>query len=96
MGLLDGALVSGSKIPTSPRSVCAWPKRETSSKQCCNSWSDNLWDAEWFHLRGAAEAILEACGGSDGLVSGKSYDTLIGRTCTTQCLSNRPDGCNDS
>lgn len=90
--LINGLLTSNNALPTSPRSVCA----TTSGNQCCASWADNLSGARINWLHNAADAVLKTCRGSGGWVSGKSYDTSLGSTCTTQCLSNRPDGCNNN
>ncbi|KAJ4403739.1 hypothetical protein N0V85_005024 [Neurospora sp. IMI 360204] len=90
--LINGLLASGNNLPVSPRSVCV----TTAGNQCCTSWANNLTGARYSHLRGGAAAVLRGCRGSAGWVSGKSYDTLLGSTCTTQCLSNRPNGCNNN
>ncbi|KAK3398812.1 hypothetical protein B0T20DRAFT_218517 [Sordaria brevicollis] len=90
--LINGLLNSSNNLPVSPRSVCA----TLAGNRCCTSWANNLSGAKYYYLQSAASAILRNCRGSAGFVSGKSYDTLLGSTCTTQCLSNRPDGCNNN
>ncbi|KAI1737086.1 hypothetical protein F4680DRAFT_220208 [Xylaria scruposa] len=76
------------EIPGSPRSICGtW-----SGSQCCVSWKTPVQNAVRDNLVVAAQKALDGCRGDTG-VSGETNDTLIGSTCTTQCLSNRPDGC---
>ncbi|KAK1778536.1 hypothetical protein QBC45DRAFT_413877 [Copromyces sp. CBS 386.78] len=92
--LLNGMLTSGSHIPIRPRSVCSTIGGYMGSR-CCTSWADNLLNGHYYNLQNGAEGILNKCRTNEGWVSGKSYDTLLGSTCTTQCLSNRPNGCNN-
>ncbi|KAK3947827.1 hypothetical protein QBC32DRAFT_353212 [Pseudoneurospora amorphoporcata] len=92
--LLNGLLTSGSLLRTSPRSVCSTIGGYMGNR-CCTSWADNLLNGHYYNLQNGAEAILNKCRTNEGWVSGKSYDTLLGSTCTTQCLSNRPNSCNN-
>ncbi|KAH7635554.1 hypothetical protein SMAC4_13726 [Sordaria macrospora] len=80
--------LSGQSIPQSPRSVCL----SQGGDQCCISWANVVRDAQFYYLQNAARKVLNGCV-SGNWVSGLTRDTLIGNTCTTQCLSNRPNGC---
>ncbi|KAK3399148.1 hypothetical protein B0T20DRAFT_192550 [Sordaria brevicollis] len=90
MTLDTSVLLRDTPIPTSPRSICYYERGAT----CCVSWADNVSGAVYRHLIPASNAVRTQC--ATRWASGKSYDTLIGRTCTTQCLSDRPDGCNNN
>ena len=87
---------NGNTQATSPRSICMeWPRYG----RCCVSWSVNAPGARTNYFYSAAQKTLSTCErGANGVilssVSGKSKDTNIGGVCLTQCLSNRPDGCN--
>ncbi len=76
-------------IPSSPRSFCL----TGSGGQCCISWANVVNNAVYKDLVSSAMAVNDQCQNSAGQVSGLTRDTLIGSTCTTQCLSGRPDGC---
>ncbi|KAF7350039.1 hypothetical protein MVEN_01305600 [Mycena venus] len=78
---------SGSGVGTSPRSICT----TQNGNQCCVSWADAVSGLTQGDLVDAAQEILNDCGGSS--VSGLSRDTDLNGVCTTQCLSNRADGC---
>ncbi|KAJ8115731.1 hypothetical protein ONZ43_g4603 [Nemania bipapillata] len=79
---------SGAALPGSPRSICG----TYSGSQCCVSWANPVSGAVRDNLVSAAQKALDGCQGNTG-VSGKTSDTLIGQTCTSQCLSNRASGC---
>ncbi|GKT52492.1 uncharacterized protein ColSpa_12673 [Colletotrichum spaethianum] len=79
---------SGQSVPSSPRSFCL----TGSGGNCCVSWANPLSNAYYSQLVPAAQKVNNQCQ-SGGWVSGLSRDTLIGNTCTTQCLSDRPNGC---
>lgn len=78
-------------LPKSPRSIC----RADRCGVCCISWANPVVDAVRNELVDAAEKVFESCVSKrhNHYVSGLTRNTLIGRTCTTQCLSNRPNGC---
>ncbi|KAF9930897.1 hypothetical protein FBU30_011095 [Linnemannia zychae] len=59
----------------------------------CTSWSIAVSGGRFGYLVSAERSIETTCGTTWG-TSGLSRDTLIGGTCLTQCLSDRPDGCN--
>ncbi|KAK3392214.1 hypothetical protein B0T20DRAFT_360471 [Sordaria brevicollis] len=80
--------LSGQSIPQSPRSVCL----SQGGNQCCISWANVVQDAQFYYLQSAAWKALNGCV-SNSYVSGLTRDTLIGNTCTTQCLSDRASGC---
>ncbi|KAJ2991473.1 hypothetical protein NUW58_g2500 [Xylaria curta] len=86
--LVDDLRGSGASLPDSPRSICA----TYSGKQCCVSWHNPVSEAIRDNLVAAAQKALDGCRGNTG-VSGRTSDTLIGRTCTAQCLSDRATGC---
>ncbi|KAK3317511.1 hypothetical protein B0T19DRAFT_479584 [Cercophora scortea] len=74
-------------IPASPRSFCL-----SSGGTCCVSWANVATGAVWSTLINGANKLVSQCN-SNGAVSGLTRDTLVGSTCTTQCLSNRATGC---
>ncbi|KAK3489858.1 hypothetical protein B0T13DRAFT_406112 [Neurospora crassa] len=80
--------LSSQAIPQSPRSVCL----SQGGNQCCISWANVVQDAQFYYLQSAARKALNGCV-SSSYVSALTRDTLIGNTCTTQCLSNRATGC---
>ncbi|KAJ4390440.1 hypothetical protein N0V85_007222 [Neurospora sp. IMI 360204] len=80
--------LSTQSIPQSPRSVCL----TQGGNQCCISWANVVQDAQFWYLQSAASKALNGCV-SNSYVSGLTRDTLIGNTCTTQCLSDRASGC---
>jgi hypothetical protein len=87
--LINALRSSGNeRLRRSPRSICL----DQGTSRCCTSWANDALSSTRSHLVNAAEQMLNACG-SRGWVSGYTYDTLLGSTCTKQCLSNRPDGC---
>ncbi len=89
--LISAMQAAGSNgIPGSTRSVCLDPDNQT---RCCASWSHPASFQEQ-NLVPAARSVRNSCN-SNGGISGTSHDTLLGSTCLTQCLSNRPDGCAD-
>ena len=75
-------------IPASPRSLCL----DGSGGKCCVAWTTPVTSALYINLADAARDVLAACARTD-LVSGWTVDTLIGNTCTNQCLSNGAMGC---
>ncbi|RPB25476.1 hypothetical protein L211DRAFT_783095 [Terfezia boudieri ATCC MYA-4762] len=78
----------GNTVPRSPRAVCL----SQSGNQCCTSWAKEMSNPLYFrNLAPAVEKIINNCAG--GNVSGLTRDTNLAGTCTTQCLSNRPNGC---
>jgi hypothetical protein len=77
---------SNQQVPVSPRSFCV--------NGCCVSWANDANGLLYGDLIPAAESVLANCVQSDsGYVSGLTRDTLLAGTCTTQCLSDRPQGC---
>ncbi|KAF9773842.1 hypothetical protein IL306_008249 [Fusarium sp. DS 682] len=80
---------SSTQLRQSPRSIC----KTTSGKQCCISWAKAVSGGKEDNLSPAGYKVASECNWGDNTVSGLTRDTQIGNTCTTQCLSNRPDGC---
>ncbi|KAF4460463.1 hypothetical protein FALBO_12754 [Fusarium albosuccineum] len=81
---------STTQLQQSPRSICM----TISGKQCCISWANVVSSGQEKDLANAAYKVLGDCNiWNDGTVSGLTRDTQIGNTCTTQCLSDRADGC---
>ncbi|KAJ7609882.1 hypothetical protein FB45DRAFT_340093 [Roridomyces roridus] len=80
---------SGQGVGTSPRSIC----QSVNGNQCCVSWADPVSGLTQGDLVSAAQEVLDDCGGNS--VSGLSRNTNLNGICTTQCLSNRADGCSD-
>ncbi|KAI0540377.1 hypothetical protein GGR58DRAFT_461123 [Xylaria digitata] len=86
--LINDLRVSSASLLNSLRSICA----TYGGSRCCVSWHNPVSNAIRNNLVSAAQKALDGCRGDTG-VSGKTMDTMIGSTCTNQCLSNRPDGC---
>ncbi|GAB1317751.1 hypothetical protein MFIFM68171_07961 [Madurella fahalii] len=86
--LINNVRNNGSGLPSSPRSICF----SNSGGQCCISWANPVSGAIQAHLADAAQSTLNTCS-TGSAVSGVSRNTIIGTTCTTQCLSNRASGC---
>ena len=70
------------------RSICL----SLGGDQCCISWARDAPGNFYGNLATAAEKISNQCN-VNGRISGFSDDTLLAKTCTKQCLSNRPTGC---
>jgi hypothetical protein len=88
ISLVNDLRGSSAQLPGSPRSICG----TYSGSQCCVSWHNPVSNAERRNLVDAAQKAIDGCRADSG-VSGKTSDTLIGSTCTDQCLSNRATGC---
>jgi len=79
----------GHDLPESPRDVCF-----NGDGRCCVSWHNPVGGLKWGHLVDAAQVALNTCrNANNNRVSGKTSDTLLASTCTSQCLSDRPNGC---
>jgi hypothetical protein len=78
----------GTPVNESPRSIC----RTTVNEQCCVSWANPVPGLVEFNLVSAASKILNFCG-VNPRVSGLARNVNLNGVCTTQCLSNRPNGC---
>jgi len=91
-GLVNNLARSGANVPYSPRSICLFGGG--CGCTCCVSWANPVpaGTAQQFQLANAADKVLSQCSSSSG-VSGLTRNTLIGDTCTTQCLSDRSTGC---
>jgi hypothetical protein len=76
-------------LSLSPRSICL----NSGGTQCCISWSAPVQNLRQGSLTNAAQLVLDRCV-SDLGQSGLTRNTDLQGTCATQCLSNRPDGCN--
>ncbi|KAI1195915.1 hypothetical protein F5X97DRAFT_325999 [Nemania serpens] len=74
-------------LGSSPRSICG----TYNGNQCCVSWHTVVSGATRDSLTSAAQKSYDGCQGTG--VSSKVHDTLIGATCTDQCMSNRATGC---
>ena len=86
--LVDQLVGDRTPLQSSQRSICL----EFNGSRCCVSWHDSVQGAVWENLVPAARAGLDKCRGDTG-VSAKAKDTLLGATCTDQCLSDRPEWC---
>ncbi|KAF1992717.1 hypothetical protein P154DRAFT_452198, partial [Amniculicola lignicola CBS 123094] len=93
--LINSLSRTSSNVPQSPQSICQDVQDSDGWKKCCVSWADPVpWGtAQRFQLTNAAWKVYDTCMGTIQTVSGRTRDTLIGDTCTAQCLSDRPDGC---
>ncbi|KAH0562423.1 hypothetical protein GP486_002883 [Trichoglossum hirsutum] len=72
-------------LPESPRSVCY--------KSCCTSWSQARVGIRKAYLVFANNRIISECGHSNTM-SGLARNVNLNQVCMTQCMSNRPTGCN--
>lgn len=86
--LVDQLVGDRTPLQSSQRSICL----DFNGSRCCVSWHDAVQGAVWENLVPAARAGLDKCRGDTG-VSAKATDTLLGATCTDQCLSDRPEWC---
>lgn len=71
----------------SPRSLCL----SVSGNQCCVSWANAVNGLQESDLVSAAQSIYTSC--IPKANSGLARDVNLHGVCTTQCLSDRPDGC---
>ena len=84
------AVTSDSWLFQSPRAVCFG---QDGADQCCISWSKvPLLSTHQRDLVASANRVLAQCG-LYSVKSGLERNVLLGGTCMTQCLSNRPTGC---
>ncbi|KAJ7622128.1 hypothetical protein FB45DRAFT_753295 [Roridomyces roridus] len=74
---------SGKAVGVSPRSIC--------QGGCCVSWANAVSGLTQGELVNSANDVLNGCGGDT--ISGLTRDTSLNGVCTSQCLSNRPSGC---
>ena len=73
-----------------PRSICF---SSSTTNQCCISWSKQIpRSLQRADLLAQAQAVLNLCS-FGGTTSGSSSLVMLSGTCTSQCMSNRPDGC---
>ncbi|KAJ7615832.1 hypothetical protein FB45DRAFT_757343 [Roridomyces roridus] len=77
-------------LPPSPRFICL----SLNGDQCCVSWADNVQGLTQGALLPVAQAQLE-CEPGNPVLSSFASDVDLNGECTTQCLSNRPNGCTD-
>lgn len=75
-------------VSTAPRSICL----SQSGNQCCISWANPAPGLVQTQLSNAAIKERNNCGGG-GSVSAIARDVNLNGVCTSQCLSNRPNGC---
>jgi hypothetical protein len=76
-------------VPQSPRSICLIGN---AGARCCVSWANAVPGLVKSNLVNAATAALNGCR-TPNAVSALTRNTLLQSTCTTQCLSDRPNGC---
>lgn len=86
---LIGSL-SDAGVDTAPRSICL----SQSGNRCCISWANPVPGLVQKNLFNSANTARDRCGGGC-TVSAKARHVNLRGICTTQCLSNRPDGCNN-
>lgn len=77
------------EIPKSPQSVCI----DGNTGKCCISWSRPAQNAKFTELKVTATDLNESCKYESHKVSGLVRNKILGNTCLTQCLSDRPNGC---
>lgn len=84
------AVTSDTWLFQSPRAVCFG---QGDADQCCISWSKvPILSTHQRELVASANRVLAQCG-LYAVKSGLERNVLLGGTCMTQCLSNRPTGC---
>ncbi|KAI1191172.1 hypothetical protein F5B17DRAFT_426819 [Nemania serpens] len=86
--LIDDLRGDSAVLGSSPRSICG----TYNNQQCCVSWHTVVTGATRDSLVSAAQKSYDGCKGDTG-VSAKVSDTMIGATCTDQCMSNRATHC---
>ncbi|KAJ7056269.1 hypothetical protein C8F01DRAFT_367600 [Mycena amicta] len=86
---LVNSLDTGTSIGNSPRSICLG---QSSSNQCCVSWSAAVGTMPESDLFSAAQKTFNGCWSAVS-GSGLARNVNLDGVCVTQCLSNRPDGC---
>lgn len=87
--LINILIATGSTaVSRSPRSMC-YAEGENA---CCVSWADPM-SGPRSDFVPAAQKTYNDC--SNGMVSGYARDVNLSGVCTTQCLSDRPSGCED-
>lgn len=86
--LIDDLRGDNAALGSSPRSICG----TYNDHQCCVSWHTVVSGATRDSLVSAAQKSYDGCRGDTG-VSAKVHDTMIGTTCTDQCMSNRATHC---
>ncbi|KAK6981602.1 hypothetical protein R3P38DRAFT_3113786 [Favolaschia claudopus] len=77
----------GTVIGNSPRSICLGQ----GGNQCCVSWSAAVGNMPQGDLFNAANKVFHSCFGTT--ISGLARNVELNGGCVTQCLSNRPTGC---
>ncbi|KAK3987472.1 hypothetical protein QBC44DRAFT_371984 [Cladorrhinum sp. PSN332] len=77
----------GSQVPNAPRSVCL----TSNGQRACASWSVDVGTVTVVWLHNAARAAFDQCVNNGR--SGRVRPVMLGSRCTSQCLSDRPDGC---
>ncbi|KAK3687785.1 hypothetical protein B0T22DRAFT_510650 [Podospora appendiculata] len=78
---------SSNLLASSPRSICI----TVSGSRACASWATHVGEIHSSDLLNGAGVVFWTCGYVGR--SGKAHDVSLGYGCTTQCYSNRPDGC---
>ncbi|KAJ8121810.1 hypothetical protein ONZ43_g1831 [Nemania bipapillata] len=86
--LIDDLRGDKAVLGQSPRAICGTYGGEV----CCVSWHKVVSGATRDSLVYAAQKAYDACWGDTG-ISAKVHSTLIGQTCTDQCMSNRATHC---
>ncbi|SPO04487.1 uncharacterized protein DNG_07172 [Cephalotrichum gorgonifer] len=93
--LLSGRMFFYDRPINDHRSICVLMPNHID--KCCVSWANDLRGAKVAHLVNAGMKTLNQCGGVNSkTVSGKARDVNLNGVCTTQCLSNRAEGCNNN
>lgn len=65
--------------------------------KCCVSWANNVSGLKLAYLVNAGKKTLSQCEKVNSrAVSGKARDANLNGVCTTQCLSDRPEGCSNN
>lgn len=78
----------GNTLPATPRALCL----SQGSDQCCVSWANLLHaNTPWATLISANDALQFDCVNNGK--SGRALDVNLSDVCTTQCMSNRAEGC---
>jgi hypothetical protein len=77
------------------RSVCWWDDIRGPSFQCCASWPGAIPGLKYGYLINAVYDAIGKCVNppSSPYLSAMVHNARLADICTTQCVSNRPNGC---
>jgi hypothetical protein len=79
------------RLSDSPRSICY---NAGANNKCCVSWADKVPNLlQGYLVGGLVKAGITCAAGSNLFISARVANVRLANTCTTQCVSNRPEDC---